>query len=219
VEIMSTATAIDVRGDPNVTRALLACGVVAGPLFIVVAFGQAFTRSGFDFKFHPVSLLDLGSLGWIQIANFMVTGVLYGASAVGIRRALYPGRAGTWGPLLMGVFAVALIGGGVFVPDPAAGFPPGTPAGSVTWHGILHNFAAPMAFIALSVAFLLFAWRFAKLGQRGWAWSCVVVWLLLWSPDLFFGRDWFSLVLALAAAVGWGWASVITARLMTELRV
>lgn len=56
------------------TRALLACGVVAGPLFIVVALIQAFTRSGFDPVRHPLSLLSLGDLGWIQITNFVVGG-------------------------------------------------------------------------------------------------------------------------------------------------
>jgi hypothetical protein len=30
------------------TRALLACGVVAGPLYVVVGLVQALTRSGFD---------------------------------------------------------------------------------------------------------------------------------------------------------------------------
>jgi hypothetical protein len=47
--------------------------------------------SGVDLSRHPLSLLSLGDLGWIQIANFVVTGVLYVACAVGMRRALGPG--------------------------------------------------------------------------------------------------------------------------------
>jgi hypothetical protein len=58
------------------TRRLLAGGVIAGPLFVVVAFIQAFTRPGFDLARHPLSLLSLGDLGWIQIANFVATGVV-----------------------------------------------------------------------------------------------------------------------------------------------
>jgi hypothetical protein len=77
------------------TRALLACGVVAGPLFLVVALLQALTRDGFDLGRHPLSLLSLGELGWIQIANFVVAGLLSVASAVGMRRVLHPGRGGT----------------------------------------------------------------------------------------------------------------------------
>jgi hypothetical protein len=51
-------------------------------------------------------LLSLGDLGWIQIANFVVTGALFVACAVGLRRVLHPGRAGTWGPRLVGASAL-----------------------------------------------------------------------------------------------------------------
>jgi hypothetical protein len=107
------------------TRVLLSCGVVAGPLFLAVVFAQALTRDGFDLSRHPISLLSLGELGWIQIANFVVAGVLYVACAVGMRRVLHPGRGGTWGPVLVGGLGVGLILAGVFVADAGAGFPPG----------------------------------------------------------------------------------------------
>ena len=80
------------------TRTLLACGVVAGPLFLAGSLVQAFTREGYDLGRHPISLLSLGDLGWLQVTNFVVTGALYGACAVGLRRALRPGSGGTWGP-------------------------------------------------------------------------------------------------------------------------
>jgi len=114
----------------NSTRRLLACGIVAGPLFLVVALVQALTRDGFDLSRHPISLLSLGELGWIQIANFIVTGGLYVACAAGMRRVLRHGRGATWGPRLVGALGVGLIMGGVFVTDPGAGFPPGAPAGA-----------------------------------------------------------------------------------------
>jgi Protein of unknown function (DUF998) len=77
------------------TVRLLACGAVAGPLFLAVLMIQAFTREGFDLSRHPLSLLSLGNLGWIQIANFVVTGALMVACATGMRRVLRPGpRAG-----------------------------------------------------------------------------------------------------------------------------
>jgi hypothetical protein len=56
-------------------RNLIYCGIVAGPLFIAVTLIQAFTRTGFDLARHPLSLLSLGSLGWIQILNFVVSGI------------------------------------------------------------------------------------------------------------------------------------------------
>ena len=52
------------------TARLLACGIAAGPLFLTVGLTQAFLRDGFDLSRHPLSLLSLGDLGWVQIANF-----------------------------------------------------------------------------------------------------------------------------------------------------
>jgi hypothetical protein len=76
-------------------RNLLYCGIVAGPLFIAASLIQAFTRTGFDLARHPLSLLSLGSLGWVQIANFVVSGILYVLGAVGQRAALRQSRGGT----------------------------------------------------------------------------------------------------------------------------
>jgi hypothetical protein len=126
----AASTATDTKG----TNALLAAGIVAGPLFVGVAVVQALTRAGFDPQRHPASLLSVGELGWIQIANFVVAGLLFVACAVGMRRALRlrAGRGATWGPRLIGTFGVSLIAGGMFVADPGLGFPPGRLRGSPT---------------------------------------------------------------------------------------
>jgi uncharacterized membrane protein YhaH (DUF805 family) len=204
---------------PTGTRALLACGVVAGPLFVAVGLLQMLTRDGFDPTRHPLSLLSLGDLGWVQIANFVVAGLLFAASAVGMRRVLHPGRGGTWGPLLVGVYGLGLIMGGVFVADPALGFPPGTPDGipdQMSWHGTLHAVAPVLASVALIAACLVFARRFAGLGQRGWAALCVAVAVVDLAPAPLSGHDLFVPVLGVSAALGLGWVSVMAARLLTE---
>jgi Protein of unknown function (DUF998) len=202
------------------TRALLACGVVAGPLFLVVALLQALTRDGFDLGRHPLSLLSLGELGWIQIANFVVAGLLVVASAVGMRRVLHPGRGGTWGPLLVGAYGVGLIGGGVFIADAGAGFPPGAPAGApeqLSWHGILHDVAHVLAFLSLIGACFVLARRFAALGQRGWATYCVATGVALLGLMAWPDRDTVLVQLAVAIVLGWAWLSVMAARLRTGL--
>jgi hypothetical protein len=184
----------------------------------VVAFAQVFTRDGFDLRRHPLSLLSLGDLGWIQIANFVITGALYLAGAVGMRRAMPAGRGRVWGPRLIGLFGVLLVWAGVFVADPAYGFPPGTPAGAAgtSWHGLVHNIAPGFAFLVLAAACLVFARRFAAQRRRRWVLGSVVTLLVLFTPDLFIGRDWFTVVLALAAAVGWCWASLVAGRLLAD---
>jgi hypothetical membrane protein len=67
------------------------------PAWLVVSLVQAFTRPGFNLRRHAISMLSLGDLGWIQVTNFVLTGLLSIALAIGMRRALHPGRAGTVG--------------------------------------------------------------------------------------------------------------------------
>jgi hypothetical protein len=71
---------------------------------------QMLVRDGFDIRRHALSLLTNGNLGWIQILNFVLTGLLVIAGAFGMRRALRWGRGRTWGPLLLGVHGLGLIG-------------------------------------------------------------------------------------------------------------
>jgi Protein of unknown function (DUF998) len=164
-------TASDTTGT-TLTRALLTCGVIAGPLYVVVALLQVLFRDGFDLSRHPLSLLSLGDWGWIQITNFVVGGLMAIGFAIGLRRVLRPGRGATWAPLLVGGYGLGLIAGGAFVADPALGFPPGTPEGipaHFSWHGLLHAFAPPLASLSLIAACFVLVRRFVAVGHRGWA--------------------------------------------------
>jgi hypothetical protein len=197
-------------------RKLLMCGAVAGPLFVVVGLVQALTRTGFDPAEHPISLLSLGDLGWIQIANFVVTGALFLAAAVGVRRALRGGPAGTWGPILVGAFGASLVIGGVFLADAGLGFPPGAPDGvpaEFSWHGIVHAIAPVTGFLSLSLACFVFARRSLERGERAWAWisvaTGVIIQVLGALPNL---NDNF-VPLWVAVVLGFGWTSAQLARL------
>ena len=99
----TTTTDSSTRCDPSValTRSLLGYGVLAGPFYVTVSLTQAFTREGFDLTRHAWSLLSNGGLGWIQIANFLLTGAMVLAAAVGLRRALVSGRGAVWVPRLI----------------------------------------------------------------------------------------------------------------------
>jgi len=159
------------------TRALLACGAAAGPVYIITGLIEGLTRRGFDLRHQDLSLLSNGPLGWIHISLFVVTGALVALGAVGLRQALgRRGRGALWGPLLLGVYGVGLIAAGLFVADPMAGFPPGTPSrpDHVSWHGNLHFVSAAIAFLALITACFLFTRRFSAEGRTGWARFSVV---------------------------------------------
>lgn len=152
------------------TRGLLGCGAAAGPLYILAGVCQVLTRDGFDVRRHALSLLSNGDRGWIQVVNFLVTGVLVLAGAWGVRRALRGQRAGTWGPVLLAIYGIGLIGAGVFPADPGQDFPPGTPsATTMSSDGLMHFVFGGIGFYALIGACFVFARRFGAAGERGWA--------------------------------------------------
>src|SRR3981081_3798956 len=169
-KVISAETA---SGDSSAirTRALLICGILAAPLFTVVAVIEMLTRPGFDLRRHDLSLLSNGEQGWVQITNFVVAGLLTIAASAGIRRAIHAGPATTWGPVLIGIYGLGVMGAGVFVADPMNGFPPGTPNGlptSASWHSWMHLISGSIGFIALIAGCFTFARRFSGQGRRGW---------------------------------------------------
>ena len=56
----------DTSSDAKLTRALLLCSVVAGPLYIFVGVIEMLTRPGFDVTRHDLSLMSNGDWGWIH---------------------------------------------------------------------------------------------------------------------------------------------------------
>ena len=152
----------------HVTRSLLGWGVVAGSCYVITSVAQGLLRAGFDFSRHQWSLLANGEHGWIQVANFVLTGLMLVAFAIGLRRALDGGIGGRWAPRLAGVFGLSLVASGLFRADPALGFPAGTPEGiaEVTTHGIVHFAAAGIGFTAIAAACFVLARRFSADGDR-----------------------------------------------------
>lgn len=164
-------------GSSRVTSALLTGGIVAGPLFVVVSLTQALTRDGFVLTRHAWSVLANGDLGWIQIANFLVTGTLLVGFSRGLRRAWTAGPGYVWAPRLLAVNGLGMIAAGLLTADPSLGFPVGTPVDyrAISWHGIGHMVAAMIAFLAVFACSLVVARRFAAQGRRGWAVASRVV--------------------------------------------
>lgn len=208
----------------RVTRSLLGYGALAGPVFVVTALVQAAIRPGFDLLRDDVSLLSNGSLGWIQIANFLVTGAMVIAFAAGLSRALAGGRAATWGPRLVAGYGLGLVGAGVFVADPMNGFPVGTPAGrpeTISVHGMLHIVAAGIGFLCLVAACIVIARRYAARKRRGMAWFSRVAGIafLLAFFGIASGSSSPVVVLAFWAALilVWSWMATVAIDLYREV--
>lgn len=174
----SLATATPVIEAPTAemqtlpTRALLACGIVAGPMYVAVTIAEALTRDGFDLRQHRFSWLTAGDLGWIHQLNMVVVGVLTVLLALGMRHIMRAGRGAVWGPRLLGLFGLAYIIGGMLRADPVVGFPPGTtPAmADPTWQGALQNASRGASTLLLIATSLVIAGRLSAEGRRRAAW-------------------------------------------------
>ena len=205
----------------NTTRALLACGAVAAPLWAGVSLVQAATREGFDLTVHPLSQLSTGSLGWLQITNFLLSGLLTVAGAAGLRRAMRGRPGGTWAPRLMAANGVGMAAAGVLVMDPAFGFPVGTPdtmPTTMSWHSTGHMIVGSLAFIALMSACLVLGRHFGRAGQRGYAVASRVAGaaVIVANGSAMSGAKGGSLILAVGVIAAMLWVSWVAYRLRRE---
>ncbi len=178
-------------------RAALA-GMIAPILFAVVVVVLTIVQYRFlrGLGWNPVqdsdvpwpSALALGPYGWLQVGNFVLSGLLLMAFAVGLNM----GITGAWwvriGPMLLVVAGVALVLCG-FPTDPplALGSQPlgpqplgSLPLGPQSWHGWVHA----VSFLVLVVVVEL---------------SLFALWWTLRQDQRWHGYDWYSLVTGLLA--------------------
>ncbi|GLY66811.1 DUF998 domain-containing protein [Amycolatopsis taiwanensis] len=196
------------------TFSRLTCLTVAGPLWAAVSLAQAATRDGFDLIRHPLSALSNGSLGWLQITNFLVAGVLTIVGATGLRQA----TSSRWAPRLVLVNGIGMIAAGIFSMDPADGFPTGTPAGipeTMSWHSYGHMAAGSIAFFSLIAACYVLARHFARNGNRRDAALSTIAGtaLLLGDGWAMTGGPAGSLTLAVGAITAMLWVAIVASRL------
>jgi hypothetical membrane protein len=134
------------------TKLLLACGVIAGPLFVAVFLAAGATRPGYNPVTMAVSRLALGELGWLQTLNFLICGSLLIAFGVGLwRTAVDHQIRSKLGPSLIGLVGIGLIAAGVF------------PIGDR-----LHVLASMVVLVGMPVTCFAFATSLRRHGSRGW---------------------------------------------------
>src|SRR5262245_20682202 len=208
--------------QPVAIRLLLAGGAIGPLIFIVVFLIEGATRPHYSVWQDGVSALELGEGGWMQSTNFIVCGALVFGFAIGLRRVLRTGRGSTWGPILLGIVGLCMIGAGIFVTDPGLGYPHEASTITTTVHGILHTNISLVGFISLPAACFVLARRdAADPAKRGWAWYSVVTGLL----DIVFvvltgvvtplnGPA--GLTQRIFLVVGWSWIAVLAIRLMSK---
>lgn len=195
------------------TRLLLLAGIVAAPLFLALWALQAFTREGFRPTFHPLSLLSLGDGGWVQIANFVLTGILLIGAGAGLRRSAEP-TAGAKPALLVALMGVGLVIAGVFVTDAGAGFPEGAPEGApqLSWHGAVHEVGFILTQLAFVAATILLAVRFGRARRRGWMIVSILALVTSVGVVAVGSPDTMAIRLVISSAIEFGFVAAIAAR-------
>jgi hypothetical protein len=200
------------------TRALLATAAVSFPVWATVSLIQAFTRQDFVVTRNPLSALSNGSLGWIQITNFLLCGVLLAVGASGLRRALAGQAGGTWTPRLVRIAGIGMFAAGIFRMDPGDGFPAGTPAGpppAMSWHSDLHMLSGTTAFAAVIAACFVLGRHYARSGQPASAIVSRVAGVIFILGDLWAmtGAKDGALTMLIGVFTGFLWVCLVAARL------
>ena len=211
-----------------VTRALLGCGAVAGPIFLGTATAEGAVRADHRPLRHPVSSLALGPRGGAQTANFSVTGILMLAGALGLSRAAGDAVRTRMGPMLVAAAGIGLLGSAAFVTDPVSGYPPGTPdlLTERTTPGVLHDLFGVPTFLGLPAAEAVYAAAYWQVGLRKWAaysgTSSAVMLVLFGLASAAFAQTpalvrFGGLLQRIAVGSGFGWLSAVAVDAMRRL--
>jgi hypothetical protein len=78
-------------GSASVGSLLLVCGVIGPPVDIAVFTVEGALRPGYSPIREFNSLLSLGPYGWVNVANFIIFGLLMTAFAAGVRTVIRTG--------------------------------------------------------------------------------------------------------------------------------
>lgn len=206
----STAPAFDRAAA--VTRSLLGYGVLVGPFYLFVGVMQGLFKPGFSFARHPLSVLANGDWGWVQTANFALSGLMVIAAAIGIARVV--GGAARATVIALGAYGLCVALAAVFRADPVDGFPVGTPLGmptTISTMGMLHFVVGALGFTCFGVSALLASRMLSRRGARTMARVSLVSGLVV-LVGFFGGFALPSPVIGIwiSVVVGWAWLVVLS---------
>lgn len=126
-------------------------GAAGAVVFVLVFLIDGWSRPDYSPARLPISALALGGRGWIQAANFVVSGSAITVGALGV---VFAGPSVLIG-VVLAIFGLGLVASGVFPMDPMLGYPPGAPAGIPEEHSArhrLHDLAGAVVFLSLPLA-------------------------------------------------------------------
>ena len=130
-------------------------GIFAPIIFVGVFMVEGAVRNGYDPKSMYISTLSLGNRGWIQIANFLVLGLLLFIFTLGLSKEFPTGKASRGGIISLYIISVLFFISGPFVMDPAD-----TPADQMSIHGLVHGLSGGIVFLMMPMIIFIFLRRF-----------------------------------------------------------
>ncbi len=144
-------------------------GIIGSVLFVGIFTVEGFLRGGYDPLKMYISELSLGSRGWIQMANFVMIGLLLLVFSRGIAAEFKTGPASRGGVWILAVIAVLFVVSGFFVMDPAD-----TPSTRLSFQGTIHGLAGGIIFLLMPICIFVF-WRRFRIDPD---WGDFRVWTL-----------------------------------------
>jgi hypothetical protein len=143
------------------------CGMLGSILFVAVFTLEGRLRPGYDPRSMYISALSLGPRGWVQIANFILLGLLL-ILFIRALAAMFKGiKTAHGGIVLMTIVACLYLISGPFVMDPT-----GTPTAQSTVHGLIHGIAGGIVFLLMAIIPFTFLKTFKNAPEwrpfRGW---------------------------------------------------
>jgi hypothetical protein len=145
-------------------------GMIGSALFVVVFLIEGWIRPGYSPLDEYVSALSIGPRGWIQIANFILFGLLLFAFSRGVAVNFHDGKASRWGLILLSITAACYFFSGPFVMDPA-----GTALADSTLHGTVHGILGGLVFVMMPIIIFIY-WRRFRVDPK---WQFLQVWSLV----------------------------------------
>lgn len=180
-------------------KPLLVAGATGGVLFILLFLVNDVVKPDYDPVRDAVSEAAIGRGGWLQITNFVVSGLLIAASSLALSRTV-----SRWTGRFVFLVGAGLTLAGVFAPDPV-------PTDVATWHGMVHNTVGTVSSVALVVAcFVSAGWR----PTTRWRRYCIAVGIAM--PLVFLvglvAPETLGLWQRLTNVLGWTWLVALELR-------
>jgi hypothetical membrane protein len=204
------------RRPDRVTRALIACGLIAAPVFAAFVLAATWATPGYSHVSETISQLgaDGRPRAGIIDAGFVVSGLLTAAFAIGVYRWIRGRPASKAALAALLVNATGIVLSGVFADNPAT-------REALTTENRLHHLVGQVSFVAGVTAMVAFA--FGSYSVPGWrrlaAFTLFVVFADVILAAVFYFdllSPWRGALQRTFFAVALLWTTMVSVRALTE---